>query len=231
MSFKRVLLKLSGESLTGENSYGISINGLENIAAEIKKALKSSVQVAVVIGGGNIWRGAGKEIDRVTADHMGMLATIINALALKDILEKNEIKAKVQSAVDVAKFCEFYGKEKAISYLKKGHVLILAGGTGNPYFTTDTTAALRAAELEADILLKATQVDGVYDSDPKKNKDAKKYDSLTYDEALSKNLKVMDAAAFSICKENSIPILVFDFYKKGNLEKAVSGSKVGTFVK
>lgn len=221
---------MSGESLGGESGSGINTAGIENIASEIKKALKPGVQLAIVVGGGNIWRGAGKEIERVTADYMGMLATVINALALRDILETYGIPAKMQSAFEIAKFAEQYSPKKTIEYLKKGFVVVLAGGTGNPYFTTDTTAALRAAEIKAEILFKATQVDGIYDSDPKKNPRAKKYSVISCDEAIQKDLKVMDVTAFSLCKDNKLPIIVFDFYKKGNLAKALAGRSIGTLV-
>jgi uridylate kinase len=228
--YKRVLLKLSGESLGGQSGSGISTAGIANIASEIKAALRPGVQLAIVIGGGNIWRGAGKSIERVTADYMGMLATVINALAVRDILETSGIPAKVQSAFEIAKIAEQYSPKKTVEYMKKGYAVVLAGGTGNPYFTTDTTAALRAAEIKAEVLFKATQVDGVYDCDPKKNPRAKRYKTLTYDEAIRKNLKVMDITAFSLCKDNELPIVVFDFYRKGNLKKAFSGEKIGTLV-
>ena len=230
MKYKRVLLKLSGEALSGGGQTGINIPSIENIAKEIRKAVEKKVQLAIVIGGGNIWRGAGKKIDRVKADNMGMLGTLINALAMQDVLEKNGIKSCVLSAISVSKIAEFYVQEKALESLKKGYVVILGGGTGNPYFTTDTTAALRAAELKADVLLKATQVDGVYDSDPKLNKNAKKYKHITYDEAIRKNLKIMDTSAFSLCKDNKLPIIVFNFHLAGNLSKVLSGKNIGTLV-
>lgn len=230
MKYKRVLLKLSGETLGGQSGSGINAAGMANLAAEIRSALRPGVQLAVVIGGGNIWRGAGKFIERVTADYMGMLATVINALAVRDALETNGIPAKVQSAFEIAKIAEQYSPKKTVEYMKKGCVVVLAGGTGNPYFTTDTTAALRAAEIKADVLLKATQVDGVYDSDPKKNPGAKRYSALTFDEAIRKNLKVMDITAFSLCKDNELPIVVFDFHRKGNLKKALAGNRIGTLV-
>lgn len=230
MKYKRVLLKLSGEALAGSGETRISIPAIENIVKEIKKAVANKVQLAIVIGGGNIWRGAGKKIDRVKADYMGMLATVINSLAIQDTLEKNGIKACVLSAVGVPKIAELYVEQKAIESLKKGYVVILSGGTGNPYFTTDTTAALRAAELKADVLLKATQVDGVYDCDPKVNKNAKRYKSLSYDEAINKNLRIMDTSAFSLCKDNNLPIIVFNFHHSGNLFKVLSGKNIGTLV-
>jgi uridylate kinase len=230
MKYKRILLKLSGESLGGASGAGINTASIENIASEIKEALRPGVQLAIVVGGGNIWRGAGKEIERVTADYMGMLATVINALALRDILETNGIPAKIQSAFEISKFAELYTPKKTIEYLKKGFVVVLAGGTGNPYFTTDTTAALRAVEIKAEILFKATQVDGIYDRDPKKNPRAKRYSVISCAEAIQKNLKVMDVTAFSLCKDNKLPIIVFDFYKKGNLAKALAGREIGTLV-
>lgn len=230
MKYKRVLLKLSGESLAGQAGFGINMRSLEQTVTEIGKARKSGAQIAIVIGGGNIWRGAGKEIERVTADSMGMLATVINALALRDVLETSGIPAKVLSAFEVSKFAELYTPKKTIEYLKKGFIVVLAGGTGNPYFTTDTTAALRAAEINAEMLFKATQVDGIYDSDPKKNRSAKRYKKLSYDEAIDRNLKIMDITAFTLCRDNSLPIVVFDFYKPGNLQKALKGETIGTLV-
>lgn len=230
MKYKRVLLKLSGESLAGQAGFGVNMPSLRQTVAEIDKARKCGAQIAIVIGGGNIWRGAGKEIERVTADYMGMLATVINALALRDVLETSGLPAKVLCAFEVSKFAELYTPKKTIDYLKKGFIVVLAGGTGNPYFTTDTTAALRAAEINAEILFKATQVDGVYDSDPKKNRDAKKYKQLSYDEAIEKKLKIMDITAFSLCRDNDLPIVVFDFYKAGNLSKALKGVSIGTLV-
>jgi uridylate kinase len=232
MKFKRVLLKLSGEALSDDGGFGINLKKIDNTAKEIKKALgRNKFQLAVVIGGGNIWRGAGKQIDRVKADYMGMMATVINALAIQSVLEKNGLKSHVQSAIDVSKVAEFYTQEKAVEYIKRGYILILAGGTGNPYFTTDTTAALRAAEIGAQVLIKATQVNGVYDSDPKKNKSAKMYKKLDFNEAITKNLKVMDTAAFTLCRENKLPIIVFNFHKPGNLARVLSGNDIGTVVK
>ncbi|MHB9154057.1 MAG: UMP kinase [Endomicrobiales bacterium] len=230
MKFKRVLLKLSGETLAPEGGTGISQESLAGVVSEIKDACRSKAQVAVVIGAGNIWRGAGKAVDRVTADYMGMLATLMNSLALRDALESGGLKARVLTALDVPKVAETYVRDRALEHLEKGRIVILAGGTGNPYFTTDTTAALRAAELKADVLLKATQVDGVYSDDPKKNPAAKRYASLTFDEAIQKRLKIMDIAAFSLCRENAVPVIVFDFHKKGNLKKVFSGVTIGTTV-
>ncbi|MCL1972627.1 MAG: UMP kinase [Endomicrobia bacterium] len=227
---KRVLLKLSGESLSGE---GQSINekSLNRTAAEIKAAFAASViELAIVIGAGNIWRGAGKTVERVTADKMGMTATVMNALALGDALKNIGLKAKVFCARGVSGFAKDFDRDEVIRCINKGYIIIFAGGTGNPFFTTDTTAALRAAEIKADVLLKATQVDGIYDDDPKKNKDAVKFDKLTFKEAIEKNLKIMDAEAFSLCMQTGISISVFDFYKDGNFRKILNGEKIGTAV-
>jgi uridylate kinase len=226
---KRVLLKLSGESFSnGECS--IDEKCLFRTVEEIKLAFSSGIELSIVVGAGNIWRGAGKFIERVTADKMGMLATVMNALALNEALLKADVKSIVLSANGVSGFVKNFNREQAIDYIKHGYVVIFAGGTGNPFFTTDTTAALRAAEVKANILLKATQVDGIYSSDPKKDKDAVKYVSLTFQEALDKQLKVMDKEAFSLCKQTNISIIVFDFYKDGNLKKVLSGEKIGTIV-
>jgi uridylate kinase len=230
MSSKRVLLKISGESFS-DNISSISEVSLSRITREIKSVVdRESVQFAIVIGAGNIWRGGGKFIERVTADKMGMLATVMNSLALNDFLVKAGVKTTVLSACGVSDFAEKFNREKAVRYLEKGYIVILAGGTGNPFFTTDTASALRAAEIKADILLKATQVDGVYSADPKKDKNAVKYDVLTFQEALDKHLAVMDAEAFSLCMGAEISIVVFDFYKDGNLQKVLSGKKIGTRV-
>jgi uridylate kinase len=230
MNSKRVLLKLSGESLS-DSSSSISSKSLSKITREIKSAVdKGNVQLAVVIGAGNIWRGGGKFIERVTADKMGMLATVMNSLALNDSLIKSGVKSTVFSASGVSGFVEKFNREKAVSRLEKGYVVIFAGGTGNPFFTTDTASALKAAEIKADILLKATQVDGVYNADPKKDKNAVKYTVLTFQEALDKYLAIMDAEAFSLCMQAGISIIVFDFYKEGNLQKVISGEKIGTRV-
>ncbi|MDR0399056.1 MAG: UMP kinase [Endomicrobium sp.] len=230
MNSKRVLLKLSGESLS-DSSSSISEKSLSKVTREIKSVVdKGNVQLAVVIGAGNIWRGGGKFIERVTADKMGMLATVMNSLALNDSLIKSGVKSTVFSARGVSGFVEKFNKEKAVKRLEKGYVVIFAGGTGNPFFTTDTASALRAAEINADILLKATQVDGVYNADPKKDKNAVKYGVLTFQEALDKHLAIMDAEAFSLCMQSGISIIVFDFYKEGNLQKVISGEKIGTRV-
>ena len=230
MNSKRVLLKLSGESLSDRSS-SISEKSLSKVTREIKFVVdKGNVQLAVVIGAGNIWRGEGKFIERVTADKMGMLATVMNSLALNDSLIKAGVKSTVFSASGVSGFVEKFNREKAVKRLEKGYVVIFAGGTGNPFFTTDTASALRAAEIKADILLKATQVDGVYNVDPKKDKNAVKYGVLTFQEALDKHLAIMDAEAFSLCMQSGISIIVFDFYKEGNLQKVISGEKIGTRV-
>lgn len=234
MAYKRILLKLSGESLQGSSASGIDPVRLKEYSAEVLAAIKQKVQVAIVIGGGNIFRGlAGTEdgIDRVQGDYMGMLATIINGMALQDALAKVKVTAKVLSGIPVEPVCEAMSRKKAIEYLEKGYVVIIAGGTGNPYFTTDTAAALRALEIKADAILKGTRVDGVYDYDPEKNKKAKRYRTLSFDLALQKGLKVMDLTAFALCRENRLPIIVFNINKKGNLSKILKGEKIGTLVK
>ncbi|MCL2335273.1 MAG: UMP kinase [Endomicrobia bacterium] len=230
MSVKRVLLKLSGESLSDDKS-PISDISLSRTVSEIKSACSANViQLAIVIGGGNIWRGAEKNIDRVTADKMGMVATVMNAMALNDALIHAGVKSRIFSAYGVCGFIENFNREKAVRSLEDGYTVIFAGGTGNPFFTTDTTAALRAAEIKADMLLKATQVDGIYSADPKKDSSAVKFDALTFSEAIEKRLKVMDAEAFSLCMHTKISISVFDFYKDGNLRKVLNGEKIGTVV-
>lgn len=226
---KRVLLKLSGETLSG-NENSVCSDSLQMIVDEIKSILSDKVELSIVVGAGNIWRGAGKEIDRVSADKMGMLATVINALAISESLKSNSIKSVALSACGVSDFCETFSQTKADKYLKEGYVVVFGGGTGNPFFTTDTTAALRASEIKADIILKATQVDGVYTADPKKDKTATKYDKISYSEAINKNLKIMDLSAFLLCMQNNIDIYVFDFHKKGNLKKVLDGQNIGTVV-
>jgi uridylate kinase len=231
--YKRVLLKLSGESLCGEGDRGIKPVALSSIVAEIKRAVDGGVQMGVVVGGGNIWRGEqdrGEAIGRVTADYMGMMATLINALALQDALEQLGVPTRVQSAVEINKLSEPYIRRRAIRHLERGRVVIFAGGTGNPYFTTDTAAALRAVEIEAEVLLKATKVDGVYTADPKKDKSAKRYERLTFMDSIQKRLKVMDATALTLCMENRLPVVVFDLAVEGNIARAVSGQKVGTLI-
>jgi uridylate kinase len=227
---KRVLLKLSGESLS-ESSLSISPVALEKVSGQIKDALKDNlIELAIVVGAGNIWRGASKGMDRVRADKIGMLATVMNSIALKDELIRTGLKSEVFAARGISSLVKEYDNERVIDYLQKGYIVILAGGTGNPFFTTDSGAALRAAEIKAEIVLKATQIDGVYNDDPKKNPAAIKFDKLTFDEALKNHLKIMDETAFAICQEANIKIMVFDFYKSGNLKKVLSGQNIGTVV-
>jgi uridylate kinase len=230
---KRVLLKLSGESLAKEGARGVTPQALKSIALEIKSALATKCQLAIVIGGGNIWRGVrdgGGIIDRVNADNMGMLATIINAIALQSALEEINVPTRVMTAINVYQLAEPFIKRKAVRHLEKGRVVIFAGGTGNPFFTTDTAAALRASEIKADIILKATQVDGVYDSDPKKNPKAKLIKEITYEEAIKKGLRFMDTAALAMALENKFKLCVFNLHKKGNIKLAAEGKKVGTMI-
>jgi uridylate kinase len=230
--YRRILLKLSGEALGGENGVGISSEALQEMARQIAEVRQMGVQVVVVAGGGNIFRGAssGKGIERATGDYMGMLATVINALALQDALEKLEVETRVQSAITMSQVAEPFIRRRAVRHLEKGRVVIFGGGTGNPYFSTDTAAALRANEIGAEVILKATKVDGVYDSDPTKNPGAKRYSQISYLEALGKRLKVMDSTAFSLCMDNKMPIIVFDFFKAHNLQRVVLGEAVGTLV-
>ena len=232
--FKRVVLKLSGEALQGRLGYGVDCDVTNSIAKQIKEVRALGIDIAIVIGGGNIFRGAigsAKGIDRVSADYMGMLATVINGLALQDALEKNGVFTRVQTAIQMQQMAEPFIRRRAIRHMEKGRVVIFVGGTGNPYFTTDTTAALRAIEIGADVILKATKVDGVYSSDPMKNKTARKYDSLRYIEVLKKGLKVMDATAISLCMENKLPIIVLNLFKEGNIKRVILGEKIGTIVK
>lgn len=232
--FKRVVLKLSGEALEGQAGYGIDYDVAESIAEQIGEIKKLGVEIAIVIGGGNIFRGAAaakRGIDRASADYMGMLATVINSLALQDALEKKGIFTRVQTAIEMQKLAEPYIRRRAIRHLEKGRVVIFAGGTGNPYFTTDTTAALRAIEIGAEVIMKATKVDGVYSSDPAKNKKARKYESLRYIDVLKKGLKVMDATAVSLCMDNKLPIIVFNLLKTGNIKRVIMGERIGTVVK
>ena len=231
--YQRILLKLSGEALMGSMDYGIDPQMLKRIAEEIRDARKLDVEVGVVIGGGNIFRGAGlaqSGIDRVTGDHMGMLATVMNSLALADALEKIDIPARVMSAIDLNEVCEDYIRRRAVSHLKKGRVVICAAGTGNPFFTTDTAASLRAIELGADVVLKATKVDGIYTADPQKDPDARRYDQLTYDQVIADKLAVMDTAAIALCREQNMPILIYDMTRPGNLHRVLLGEPVGTIV-
>lgn len=233
VKYKRVLLKLSGEVFGGKQKYGIDPQVLQGIAKEIKKVKKHKVDVAVVAGGGNIFRGlagSASGMDRATGDYMGMLATVINALALQDALEKMGVDSRVQTAIEMQEVAEPFIRRRAMRHMQKGRVIILAAGTGNPYFSTDTAAALRAAELGADVILKATKVGGVYDKDPVHYKDAKKFKKLGYLDMLNKRLKVMDSTAVSLCMDNDIPIIVFDIARPGNIEKAVVGKSVGTIV-
>jgi uridylate kinase len=233
LTYKRILLKLSGESLMNTGGYGIDSAILSQYAEDIKHALNEGAQVGVVIGGGNIFRGLSgvkKGVDRVKGDQMGMLATVINSLALQDALSAVNVKAVVFTSIAIESVGERFSKDAALHYLQQGAVCLFSGGTGNPFFTTDTAAALRAAEIEADILLKGTRVDGVYTADPEKDPQAVKYDRLTFDEAYRKNLKIMDLTAFTICKENHIPIIVFDMNGAGNLKRAVQGEQIGTIV-
>lgn len=229
--YKRVMLKLSGESLAGERGHGFDFEVVDRIASEVKELSELGVEVTVVIGGGNIWRGRnGVGMERSTSDYMGMLATCINSLAVQDSLERLGVHTRVQTAIEMKEIAEPFVRRRAVRHLEKGRVVIFAAGSGNPYFSTDTAAALRAAETDSEIILLAKKVDGVYDSDPNINKDAKKFDKLTFKEVLEKDLKVMDATATSLCKENNIPILVFALDEPGNILKAISGGKIGTIV-
>jgi uridylate kinase len=232
-AYKRILLKLSGEALMGDDAYGINQATINNIVAQIKEIVDLGVQVGVVIGGGNIFRGmapAAAGMDRATADYMGMLATVMNAMALQDAMKRVGLNARVQSGLAVNGVVEPYVRAKALQQLKKGYVVIFGGGTGNPFFTTDTAAALRGAEIGAEVLLKATKVDGIYTDDPMKNKDAKRYETVTFDEAISKNLKVMDATALTLCREQKLPICVFSIFKKDGLKRVILGENEGTKV-
>ncbi|NPV92019.1 MAG: UMP kinase [Firmicutes bacterium] len=231
--YKRIVLKISGESLAGEQEFGIDQDVVNSIAAQVREVAQHGIQVAIVVGGGNIWRGvagSAKGMDRATADYMGMLATVINALALQDALEKYGVDTRVQSAIELRQIAEPYIRRRALRHLEKGRVVIFAAGTGSPYFSTDTTAALRAAEIEAEVILMAKRVDGVYDSDPKKNPDAKKYQDLNYIEVLSQGLGVMDSTATSLCMDNGIPLIVFNINESGNILRAVQGEDIGTYV-
>ena len=233
LAFRRVLLKLSGEALMGDEDYGIDPKVLGRLAREVIEAQGAGAEVALVIGGGNIFRGAGLAaagMDRVTGDHMGMLATVINALAMQDALEKLGGKARVMSALKINDVCEDYIRRRAIRHLEKGRLVIFAAGTGNPFFTTDSGAALRAIEIGADLLLKATKVDGVYDRDPKKHPDATRYERLTYEEVLSRDLQVMDTAAFALCRDSEMPLRIFDMAQPGTLLRILQGEDVGTLV-
>jgi len=233
-AYKRVVLKMSGEVLQGRRGYGIDPLMTEWIAKEIKDVKKLDIQIAIVIGGGNIYRGATASrlgVDRIIADYMGMLATVINGLALQDALEKTGVETRVQTAIEMQELAEPYIRRRAVRHLEKDRVVIFVAGTGNPYFSTDTAASLRAIEIEADVILKATKVDGVYTADPKKHKTAKKFKTLKYIDVLKKGLKVMDATAVSLCMDNKLPIIVFNLTKKGNIKRVILGSKIGTVVK
>lgn len=229
--YKRILLKLSGEALAGQNGFGLDFDTVLNICTYVKQLTEMGTQVAIVVGGGNFWRGRSSgKMDRTRADHMGMLATVINALAISDALEQLEVPVRVQTAISMQQFAEPYIRNRAVRHLEKGRVVVFGCGTGNPFFSTDTASALRAAEIDADIIFKATNVDGVYDSDPKKNPDAVKFDTLTFNDVLNRELQVMDAAAAALCRDNNLPILVFSLKNPENLVKAVSGENVGTIV-
>ena len=234
MKYNRILLKLSGESLQGTQKYGLSTDVLHSYAEQIKAVVGTGVQVGIVIGGGNIFRGlqgARKGFDRVKGDQMGMLATIINSLALQSALEDNGVKAKVLTSIRMEPIGEYYSKAKALEYLEAGYVVIIGGGTSNPYFSTDSASALRGIELEADVMLKGTRVDGVYTADPEKDPAAEKFDEITFDEVYRRNLKVMDMTAFTLCRENGLRVIVFDMDTPGNLEQVLTGEKIGTLVK
>lgn len=233
MKYKRILLKLSGEALSGNQGYGIDPETLDNLSAEIVKTMEMGVEIAIVIGGGNIHRGvagATKGMDRTTSDHMGMLATVINALALQDSLERKGAYTRVTTAIEMREIAEPYIRRRAVRHLEKKRVIIFAAGTGNPYFTTDTAAALRANEIDADVIMKATKVDGIYDKDPMKHSDAVKIEQIDYIDVLNRGLKVMDSTAISLCMDNKMDILVFNLFEEGNIQRAVLGEKVGTTV-
>jgi uridylate kinase len=234
LAYKRVLLKLSGEALLGEKNFGIDRDFADYLATEIKEVHDLGLEIATVVGGGNIFRGVSDTavgMDRVSADHMGMLATVINALALQDALERAGVFTRVLSAIEMQEVCEPFIRRRAIRHMEKGRVTVFAAGTGNPYFSTDTAAALRAMEVKADVILKATKVDGIYDADPMKDPKAKKFDRLTYFEVLQKQLRVMDTTAISLCMDNHLPIIVYDLKRKGNLRRIVTGETIGTLVK
>jgi uridylate kinase len=233
IAFKRILLKLSGEALAGEKGFGVEASRIHEIAAEIKDVHDLSVELAIVVGGGNFFRGVAeqaRDMDRVSADHMGMLATVINSLALQDALEKQGVYTRVMSALEMNQVAEPFIRRRALRHLEKGRVVIFAGGTGNPYFSTDTAASLRAMEIKADVIMKATRVNGVYDADPRLVTDAKMFESITYLDVLKMGLKVMDATAISLCRENNLPIVVFNLNVRGNIKRVVQGEKVGSLV-
>jgi uridylate kinase len=233
-AFQRILLKLSGEALVGDMEYGISPVMVQKLAVEVKDVKELGVEIAIVIGGGNIYRGiaaSAQGMDRTTADHMGMLATVMNSLALQDALEKMDVFTRVMSAIEIFRVAEPYIRRRAVRHLEKGRVVIFAGGTGNPFFTTDTAAALRAMEVKAQVILKATRVDGVYDTDPLIHKKAKRFEKLSYLKVLQRGLKIMDAPAISLCMDNQLPIIVFNLTEKGNIKRVVLGQKVGTIIR
>jgi uridylate kinase len=234
MKYQRILLKLSGEALMGSKSFGIDNDRLALYAKQIKEVVQQGCQLAIVIGGGNIFRGIQAEkggMDRVQGDYMGMLATVINSMALQSALESIHVQTRLQSAIKMEQICEPFIRRKAVRHLEKGRVVIFGAGSGNPYFTTDTAATLRAIEIEADVILKGTRVDGIYTADPEKNPEATKYDEITFSEVYKKGLEVMDMTAFTLCNENKLPIIVFDMNKEGNLSKIVNGENLGTLVK
>jgi uridylate kinase len=233
LKYKRILLKLSGEALMGQQQYGIDAERLMQYASEIKTAVATGVEVAVVIGGGNIYRGVQAEafgLDRVQGDYMGMLATVINSMALQSALEKLDVSTRLLSGLTIQRVCEPYIRRRAVRHLEKGRVVIFGAGIGSPYFTTDSAASLRAIEIEADVVLKGTRVDGIYSADPEKNPDAEKFHEISFDEVIEKNLNVMDMTAFTLCKENNLPIIVFDMNTAGNLERLLGGESLGTLV-
>jgi uridylate kinase len=233
LTYKRILLKVSGEALMGERTYGIDPNVLGKFSEDIRSVHASGIQIGIVIGGGNIYRGvehSSDGIDKVTGDHMGMLATIINGLALQSALEHHAVFTRLLSPISMEEIAEPFIRRRAIRHLEKGRVVIFGAGTGNPYFTTDTASALRAVEIDADIIIKGTRVDGVYDADPEKNPSAKKFDVISYQEVLEKNLRVMDMTAITLCRENQMPIIVFNMNKRGNLAKIIAGERIGTLV-
>lgn len=234
MKYKRILLKLSGESLMGDKQYGIDIDRVAQYAQDIKAVHDQGIEIAIVIGGGNIYRGLSAEkagMDRVQADYMGMLATVINSMALQDSLEKAGVKTRLLTAIKMEQICEPFIRRRAVRHLEKGRIVIFGAGTGNPYFTTDTAASLRAVEINADAVLKGTRVDGIYTADPEKNADAVRYDEITFSEVYEKNLNVMDMTAITLCQENNLPIIVFDMNKPGNFMKITNGDPIGTLVK
>ncbi len=232
-TYQRVLLKLSGEALMGDLGYGIDPTIVQDIAQEVSEVVATGVQVAIVVGGGNIFRGvkaSAKGMDRATADYMGMIATVMNAMALQDALEQKGVQTRVQTAISMQEVAEPYIRRRAIRHLEKGRVVVFGAGSGNPFFTTDTAAALRAAEIDANVIFKATKVDGVYDADPNLHPGAKRFESLTFSHVLNQDLRVMDSTAIALCRENDIPIIVFNLFERGNIQRVVAGEKIGTYV-